>query len=183
MQEDRPEEAAPFEPVPAEEQAIQEADETEALRLELEAALAEKDKLLRIVAEQENQRRRQQREREEQAKYAAMPILRDLVRVADNLARALAAVPAGAGESDPALKALSDGVALTERELLAAFEKQGVKRIDPLGQMLDPHLHEAMFEVPSADQAPGTIVQVLEVGWMLHDRLIRPARVGVAKAP
>ena len=115
-------------------------------------------------------------------KYAAIPLLRDVVRAADNLARALAAVPAEAAEGNEQLKTLRDGVALTERELLAALQRHHVQKIEPLGQPLDPNLHEAMFEVPTNEQPPGTVVQLLEAGWKQYDRLIRPARVGVAKA-
>jgi len=148
----------------------------------LQAELAQaKDQALRAVAEAENTRRRVERERAEALKYATVPLLRDLVKVADHLGRALAAVPE-AGLDDKA-RAFRDGVALTERELLSALEKHKAEKIDPLGQPLDPNLHEAVFEAPDPSQPPGTVVQVLEVGWKLHDRLIRPARVAVAKAP
>jgi len=153
----------------------------------LEAELGQaKDQALRALAEAENTRRRVERERAEALKYAAVPILRDLVKVADHLARALAAMPE-AGPDDKApndkARAFREGVALTERELLSLLEKHKAEKIDPLGQPLDPNLHEAVFEVPDATQAPGTVVQVLEVGWKLHDRLIRPARVAVARKP
>lgn len=158
-------------------------------RLEAEKAALEaerkdlKDQLLRALAEAENTRRRVERERSEAVKYAAIPLLRDLVKVADNLSRALAAVPAEAAESNEQVKTLRDGVALTERELVTAFQRHGVARVEPLGEPLDPNLHEAMFEIPDPAKPAGTVVQVLEAGWKLHDRLIRPARVAVAKAP
>lgn len=140
-----------------------------------------KDQLLRALAESENTRRRSQREREESARYAAAPLAKDIVQVADNLARALAAVPAEALAKDEALKNLVDGIAATERQFLAALERHNIKRIDPLGEKFDAHLHQAMFELPGTGQPPGIVVQVLQPGYVLHDRLLRPALVGVAK--
>jgi molecular chaperone GrpE len=140
-----------------------------------------KDQLLRALAESENTRRRSQREREESARYAAAPLAKDIVQVADNLARALAAVPTEALAKDEALKNLVDGIAATERQFLAALERHNIKRIDPLGEKFDAHLHQAMFELPSTGQPAGTVVQVLQPGYVLHDRLLRPALVGVAK--
>jgi len=148
-----------------------------------DAAAAEiadlKDKLLRALAEGENMRRRLQKEREDTAKYAIAGFARDMVSVADNLRRALDAA-AGAGDN---ARALVEGIEMTEREMLAAFERHGIRRIDPAGQKFSHEQHEAMFEVPTADVAPGTVIQVIEVGYMIHDRLLRPARVGIAKAP
>lgn len=142
-----------------------------------------REQALRALAEAENTRRRVDREKGEAVKYAAIPLLRDVVRGVDDLARALAAVPAEAAEGNEQLKSLRDGVALTERDLLAGLQRHGVQKLVPLGEPLDPNFHEAMFEVPTDQAAPGTVVQVLEAGWKQHDRLIRPARVGVAKAP
>jgi len=140
-----------------------------------------KDQLLRALAESENARRRGQREREEAVRYAAAGLARDLLNVADNLRRALDAVPAAAMETDENLKTLADGVALTERELLAAFERHGIRRIDPQpGERFDPHQHQAMFEVPNTGQPAGTVVQAMQPGWLMHDRLLRPAMVAVA---
>ncbi|HXP30240.1 MAG TPA: nucleotide exchange factor GrpE [Stellaceae bacterium] len=149
----------------------------------LEADLAEtKDRLLRALAETENVRRRAQREAADAARYAAANFAKDLLSVADNLRRALASVPEGEAQ-DELTRNLLAGVAATERELLAAFERHGLKRIDPaLGDRFDHNLHQAMFEVESPDQAPGSIAQVLQPGYVLHDRLLRPALVGVAKA-
>jgi molecular chaperone GrpE len=141
-----------------------------------------KDQLLRALAETENLRRRSQRELADAAKYAATGFAKEILPVADNLGRALAAIPAGAAEQDPALKALQDGVAATERQLLAAFERHGIRRIDPMGERFDSNLHQAMFEVPGSGEPAGTIVQVLQPGYLLNDRLLRPAMVGVAKA-
>jgi len=140
-----------------------------------------KDQLLRALAEAENTRRRSQREREDSARYAAAALAKDIVPVADNLARALAAVPAEALDKDEALKNLVDGIAATERQFLAALERHNIKRIDPLGEKFDAHLHQAMFELPSTGQPAGTVVEVLQPGYMLHERLLRPALVGVAK--
>jgi molecular chaperone GrpE len=136
-----------------------------------------KDKLLRALAETENVRRRGMKDREDMAKFAMTGFARDMVKVADDLRRALDS--AARGGSD----ALIEGVRLTEKELLAALERHGIKRIEVKpGDKLNPDLHEAMFEVPTDAQEPGTIVQAIETGYMIHDRLLRPARVGVAKA-
>ncbi|MEE8535167.1 MAG: nucleotide exchange factor GrpE [Kiloniellales bacterium] len=149
---------------------------------DLEAEMAQlKDQLLRALAETENLRRRGQREREETARYAAAPLIRDLLSVADNLRRALDSLPPDAALGDESLKPLLDGVEMTERELQSIFERHDIVKLDPVGERLDPHRHEAMFEVPDPGQPAGTIVQVIQVGYMLHDRLLRPARVGVAK--
>jgi len=146
----------------------------------LEAQLAElKDRLLRALAETENVRRRAAKERDDTAKYAVTAFARDMVKVGEDLHRALDSA-GGAGAGD----ALVEGVRLTEKELLAALERHGIRRVDPgPGEKFNHDLHEAMFEVPTAAQDPGTIVQVMEAGYVIHDRLLRPARVGVAKAP
>jgi molecular chaperone GrpE len=174
---DAAEEATEAEP------AEEEAEEDEAARAaRLAAEVAElRDQLLRALAEAENQRRRSQREREEAVRYAAAPMLRDLLGVADNLQRALESVPGEAADEDGALKILLEGVQLTARELQTVFERHGIVKLDPLGERLNPHHHEAMFEVPDPEQPSGTIVQVVQPGYLLHDRLLRPARVGVAK--
>jgi len=155
------------------------------LAVELAEAKSEvaqlKDQLLRALAESENTRRRSQRDREDSARFAAAPLGRDIVQVADNLARALAAVPPEALAKDDALKNLVEGIAATERQFLGALERHDIKRIDPLGERFDAHLHQAMFEIPGTGQPSGTVVQVLQPGYVLHDRLLRPALVGVAK--
>jgi molecular chaperone GrpE len=155
----------------------------DAKRQTLEAELAEtKDRLLRALAETENVRRRAQRERDDAARYSTANFARDLLSVADNLRRAIASAPEGEAGDDLTRNLLA-GVAATERELLAAFERHGLKRIDPaIGERFDHNLHQAMFEVPTDDQPAGAIVQVLQPGYLLHDRLLRPAMVGVAKA-
>lgn len=148
--------------------------------LQAEAAQL-KDQLLRALAESENVRRRAQRDREDVARYAAAPLIKDVIEVADNLRRALDAVPAEAVEADEHLKTLMTGVEMTERALQSVFERHHVRRIDPMGERLDPHAHEAMYEVPDPTQPAGTVVQVLRPGYRLHDRLLRAAQVGVAK--
>lgn len=153
---------------------------------QLKAARAEaaqlKDQLLRALAETENVRRRAQREREDAGKYAIANFARDVLQVNDNLQRALEAIPAAALAADEALKNLHEGVSATERQLSAALERQAVKRIWPMGEKFDANFHQAMFEVPTNDHAAGTVVQVMQAGYVIHDRLLRPALVGVAKS-
>jgi len=155
-----------------------EADPFEALAAE-NAKL--KDQALRALAEVENMRRRAERDREDANKYAISSFARDLLSVADNLNRALAAVPADHA-GDESVKNLIAGVEATERELIAAFERRGLSRIAPMGEKFDPNFHQAMFEVPDSTHPVGTVVQVLAPGWVIHDRLLRPAMVGVSKA-
>jgi len=148
---------------------------------ELESEIADyKDRLLRALAETENLRRRAQREREDAVKYAATGVARDLLSVADNLRRALDSLPE-AEAPDERTRSLIDGVAATERELLAAFERHGIRRVDPKGERFDHNLHQAIFEAENSGQPGGTVVEVLQPGYVLHDRLLRPAMVGVAK--
>jgi molecular chaperone GrpE len=149
------------------------------------AALAEevrelKDKLLRSMAETENLRRRFEREREDTAKYAVSNFAKELVTVADNLRRALESVGEEAKAND-SVKGLTEGVEATERAMLAAFERFGVSRVDPLGQRFDPNLHQAMAQIDS-DQPASTVVQVMQPGYVIHGRLLRAAMVIVAKA-
>jgi molecular chaperone GrpE len=146
-----------------------------------EESAALKDQLLRTMADMENLRRRAQREKEDAARFGISGFARDLLAVADNLRRALEAVAPEALAGDEALKSLVTGVEMTERELLGAFEKHGLKRVDPLGQKFDSNLHQAMFEVPGTGQPHGTVVQVMQPGYVLSDRLLRAAMVGVAK--
>jgi molecular chaperone GrpE len=148
-----------------------------------EAELADtKDKLLRALAETENQRRRAQRDTEDARRYAASNFAKDMLDVADNLRRALGSLDP-ASLQDERAKALVEGVAATERALLAALERHGIKRIEPeIGERFDPNSHEAMFEVPNTGKPGGSVVQVVQAGYRMHDRLLRPAMVGVAKA-
>jgi len=149
----------------------------------LEAEVAEmKDKSLRAMAEAENVRRRAEREREETSKYAITNFARDLLSVADNLRRALDSLPEHLRENEE-LDNFLTGVEMTEKELLGAFEKHGIVPIQPEGEKFDHNYHQAMFEVESNDHPPGTVVQVVQTGYMIKDRLLRPAMVGVAKAP
>ncbi len=148
----------------------------------LEADLAEfRDKHLRALAEIENVRRRGEKEKADALKYAATNFAKDILGVADNLRRAIEAVPEEAAESDGAIKTLIEGVEMTERELLSIFERHGIKRIEADGAKFDHNLHQAMMEVPDSGQPAGTVVQVLQSGYTIHDRLLRPAMVGVAK--
>lgn len=140
-----------------------------------------RDKLLRALAENENLLRRAKREREDTAKYAAANFARDMLAMADNLGRALEAVPDGLREMEGGAGFL-DGIEATDRELRATLERHGITRIAPLGEKFNHDRHEALFEVPTADADPGTIVQVLQDGYVIHDRLLRAARVGIAKA-
>ncbi len=139
-----------------------------------------KDQLLRTLADMENLRRRAEREKEDGQKYAVATLARDILSVADNLRRALDSLPADQAPND-ATRNLLTGVEATERELLGIFERRGIKRIDPLGERFDPNFHQAMMEVPNSGQEAGTVVQVLQPGYVIHDRLLRPALVGVAK--
>ena len=171
-----PAEAAPGESAPGE-SAPAEVDRAAGLEVEL-AAL--KDQLLRALAETENLRRRSQREREEAVKYAAAPLIKDLVGVVDNLRRAMSSVSSEALEADEHLRTLMTGLEMTEKELNAVFEKHHIVRIEPLGERLDPHYHEAMYEIPDPEAASGTVLHVLQPGYRLPRRPLRPAQVGVA---
>ena len=141
-----------------------------------------KDQLLRSLAEAENIRKRTQREKEEARQYAVTNFARDLLNIADNLNRALQVMPSEQEEVLPAVKSLMEGVQLTQRELEAIFSRQGIKRISPLGEKFDHNFHQAMFETETEDQEAGIITQVLQDGYVIYDRLLRPAMVGVAKA-
>jgi molecular chaperone GrpE len=139
------------------------------------------DRLLRAHAEMDNIRKRADREREDTAKYAITKFARDVVTVADNFERAVQAVPAGAAEQDEALKSLVEGVSMTEREFVNVLERHGVKRINPKGEVFNPHQHQAMMEMQNPDVAPGTILEVFQPGYVIEDRVLRPAMVVVAK--
>ena len=147
----------------------------------LEAELADaQDRLLRALAETENVRRRAQRERADAERYGFAKFAGDLLSVGDNLRRALDSLPEAEARDDRT-RGLLAGVAATERELLAAFERHGLKRIDPKGERFDHNFHQAVFEVENTGRPAGTIVEVLQPGYVLQDRLLRPAMVGVAK--
>ena len=158
-------------------QTVLEAELAQALRENAEM----RDQLLRALADAENTRRRATRDKEDTAKYAIAGFSKDLLETADNLRRALDAVPADAKSGDPALSNLVEGVEATERQMLSVFAKHGLIKVDPVGEAFDPNYHQAVFEVPNSGQAPGTVAQVLQVGFVLNGRLVRPAMVGVAK--
>lgn len=162
------------------------ADETGENRPTPEDQIADlNDQLLRSLAELENTRRRAERDRGEALKYGAMNFARDMVGVADNLARALKAIDdtddTAKADLPEAIQALLEGVDATQRDLMAALARHRVTPLSPLGDKFDPNLHEAMFEAPGTGQAAGTIIEVVETGYVMEDRLLRPAKVGIAK--
>jgi len=164
----------------------EEAAEQAAAEDALAALRAENDRLkdqhLRALAEMENLRRRMARELRDARAFAIANFARDVLAVSDNLRRAIEAVPeAERAGADPALAALLEGVEMTERELQNALEKHQVRRIDPKGERFDPHFHQAMFEVPNADVAGGTVVDVVQAGYVIGERVLRPALVAVSK--
>jgi len=141
-----------------------------------------KDQFLRAMAEAENVRKRSERQLSEAHKYGVANFARAVLTVADDLSRALAAVPEDQREGDGLLQTLLGGVEAVERELMKALEGHNIERIDPAGEPFDPNFHEAMYEVPDSEFPNGTVAQVIQPGYRLHDRLLRPARVGVAKS-
>ena len=141
-----------------------------------------KDKLLRSLAEMENLRKRTERQVADAREYGIASFARDILAVADNMERALGALDADLREkADGGTKALLDGVELTERELLKVLEKHGVKKFEPLDEKFDPNLHQAMYEVPDASRPAGTVARVIQPGYMIGERVLRPALVGIAK--
>ena len=165
------------------EDASEATDTTEAKIAALEDALATaQQEVLYAQAETQNVRRRMEKEAQDARAYAATGFARDVLSVSDNLARALEAIPAEMRESE-SMKPLVIGLEATGRELDSVFAKNGITRIAAMGMPLDPNQHQAMVEIPSADAEPGTIVAEMQAGYMIKDRLLRPALVGVAKAP
>ncbi len=143
-----------------------------------------KDKLLRTLAEMENLRRRTEREMADSRTYAVASFARDMLTVGDNLRRAIDAVPKEQRDGrDPALSALIEGVEVTERGMEQAMTKFGVRRVETKGTKFDPAMHQAMFEVEAPDAAPGTVVEEIQAGYAIGDRVLRPALVGIAKRP
>lgn len=183
-QQDSPEpaEAADAAPQGDGDAAELEAGPAESRVAALEAEVADlKDRLLRAVAEMDNLRKRTQREKEDAARYAITRFARDLVSVADDLNRALeTATPEARAEAGEFAANLVTGVEMTERRLQQVFESHGLKRFDPAGEKFDPSVHEAMFEVPDPSQPAGMVAHVVEAGYMIGDRVLRPARVGVS---
>ncbi len=175
--EDQAKPASPERPGPADANQEPEGD--------LESLMAEnadmRDKLLRTMADMENLRRRTEREKGDIARYAISNFARDVLTIGDNLRRVIEHVPADAAAADPALKSFLDGVELTERELLNMLEKHGVAKLEPLGQRFDPNQQQAMYEVQTADVPEGMVVEVMQAGYTIGDRVLRPALVAVSK--
>lgn len=140
-----------------------------------------RDRLLRAHAEMENVRRRTEREKSDTARYAISNFARDVLAVGDNIHRAIEHVPGDASAADPVLKSFLDGIQLTERELLNVLERHGVRKLEPQGERFDPNMHQAMFELERDDVPEGTVVQVMQAGYVIGDRCLRPALVGVSK--
>jgi molecular chaperone GrpE len=152
----------------------------------LELAKAEaadmRDRYLRLAAEMDNLRRRTARDVKDAKSYSVAGFARDMLAVSDNLRRALDAIPAEAREADDTgFNALIEGVEMTERAMLAALERHGVQKLEPIGQKFDPNFHQAMFEVPNTEVPNSTVVQVVQAGYTIGERVLRPAMVGVAK--
>jgi molecular chaperone GrpE len=146
-----------------------------------EALASSNDQLLRTVADMDNLRKRSVREREDAGKYAVTGFAKDLLDVADTFTRALQSIPADLRQ-DARINNLIYGIEATEKSLLSAFEKNGIKKIEPLDEVFNPHFHEVMFEAPTPGKPSGIIIQIIEPGYVINERLLRPARVGVSKA-
>ena len=163
------------------------AEEIARLNAEIETLRSEnqqaQDKSLRLVADMENLRRRTERDKSEFSKYAISEFARDILGVADNIRRAIEAVPDNSAASDPTLRSLVEGVEVTEKELLKALEKYQVKRFDPKGEPFNPHKHDAMTRIEVPNIPADTVVQVIHAGYMIGERVLRPAAVIVAKEP
>lgn len=165
-----PEHVNPAEPPAIDQLAVLEAEKSEL-----------KDKLLRTLADMENLRRRTEKEMADAKTYAVTAFARDMIGVADNLRRALESLPDEVrAAADKTVTALAEGVELTERELIKTLERFGVKKIDPQGQKFDPNLHQAMFEAPHAETPKGSVMQVVQAGFTIGERVLRPALVGVS---
>lgn len=139
------------------------------------------DRLLRAHAEMDNMRKRSEREKADTTKYAITKFARDVVNVADNFQRAISAVPPDAAVGNAALNSLLEGVSMTEREFFNVLERHGVKRVDPQGEAFNPHQHQAMMEMENSDVPAGTVLQVYQAGYLIEDRVLRPAMVIVSK--
>ena len=140
-----------------------------------------RDKYLRLAAEMDNLRRRTERDVKDAKSYSVAGFARDMLAVSDNLRRALDAIPADALATDDSVKTLAEGVEMTERSMLAALERHGVRKLEPVGEKFDPNFHQAMFEVPNPEVPNNTVVQVVQEGYVIGERVLRPAMVGVAK--
>jgi molecular chaperone GrpE len=182
-QKDFPEKPAQdAEPVVSKPYIMPDDPETGSVEALAKEAAESRDKMLRTLAEMENLRKRTAKEVADARIYGIQNFARDVLDIADNLQRALDAVPADTKASaDPGLKALIEGVELTERSLLNTLEKNGVKKFDPSGEKFDPNFQQAMYEVPDASVPPGTVVQVVQAGYTIGERVLRPALVAVSK--
>ncbi|MGO4450925.1 nucleotide exchange factor GrpE [Phyllobacterium sp. TAF24] len=173
----------------AEEYAMAQEEEDEAQAIssaELDALRAEngdlRDQLLRLAADMENLRKRTARDVHDARSYSVANFARDMLSVSDNLKRTLEAIPADAlANGDAGFKTLAEGVELTERSMMSALERHGVKKIEPQGQRFDPNFHQAMYEIPNTDVPHNTVLQVAQSGFVIGDRMLRPALVGVSK--
>jgi molecular chaperone GrpE len=170
------------EPVVSKPYVMPDDPETGSVEALAKEAADARDKMLRTLAEMENLRKRTAREVSDARTYGITGFARDVLDIADNLQRALDALPVEArANADPGLMSLIEGVELTERSLLNTLEKNGVKKFDPAGQKFDPNFQQAMYEVPDASVPSGTVVQVVQTGYMIGERILRPALVGVSK--
>ena len=150
----------------------------EALQVELDNA---KDHMLRVLADAENTKKRALRDRDDAVKYAVTAFAKDLLDFSDNFGRALDSIPDELLAEDERIGKIVSGIEAMNTDLLATFEKHGIQKLTPIDEAFDPNFHEVMFEASAPDKAPGTIIQIIEPGYMLHGRLLRPARVGIAK--
>ncbi|MBU0860098.1 MAG: nucleotide exchange factor GrpE [Alphaproteobacteria bacterium] len=186
MNQTRPEDEDPLSPTAVDaveentvdDEATRVAAVIEALQAEVAAA---KDQTLRALADAENTRKRALKEREDAGKYAISAFARDLLEFSDNFHRAMTAIPDEV-KTDERIVAVMTGIEAMEKDLFSTFEKHGIQKITPLGEMFNPNFHEALFEAPGTGKPGGMIIQVVEPGYIIKDRLLRPARVGVAKA-
>ena len=168
-------------PLVDESECSEEAEPTESQEEDAQKTEDLKDQLLRALAEIENVRKRASREREDATKYGITGFARDIVGIVDNLRRAMESVDESAGESAEMMKSLQEGIAIIQQEFGTALSRHGVEAIDPIGEPFDHNFHQAMFEVEQDEHPAGTVVQVLQQGYRIHQRLLRPAMVGVAK--
>ena len=174
--------AAAYAEAAADEQVDTAVSEPDPLELAKAEAADMRDRYLRLAAEMDNLRRRTARDVKDAKSYSVAGFARDMLAVSDNLRRALDAIPAEAREAgDVGFNALIEGVEMTERAMLSALERHGVQKLEPVGQKFDPNFHQAMFEVPNPEVPNNTVVQVVQAGYTIGERVLRPAMVGVAK--
>lgn len=181
-----PEESAQADPLaptemeqPTEQAPVSAEAQIHALQEEL---LQAKDRTMRALADAENTRKRAIKDREDAGKFAIAGFARDLLGFSDNFKRAIEAIPDDIKQSDPRMENIIEGVEAMSRELGSVFERHGIRKIEPMDEMFDPNYHEVMFEAPMPDKKAGIIIQVVEPGYVISDRLLRAAKVGIAKA-